>query len=174
VLLLAAIGGGGFVVLMKKRAVAAQIDGADAGHAAARDAHGAAPIYVPLDAFTVNLADNDAERFAQVAVTFEVEDDKAVEQVKSYLPSIRNAILLILTRKTSAGLLGGEGKEQLAREIARGAARAMGYDVPAEEPAADAASAAGGEQAIANRRPPRKAEPIGPIRRVHFANFIIQ
>jgi flagellar FliL protein len=158
VLLLAAIGGGGFVVLMKKRAVAAQIDGADAGHAAARDAHGAAPIYVPLDAFTVNLADNDAERFAQVAVTFEVEDDKAVEQVKSYLPSIRNAILLILTRKTSAGLLGGEGKEQLAREIARGAARAMGYDVPP----ADAASAAA------------RVESFGPIRHVHFANFIIQ
>jgi flagellar FliL protein len=155
VLLLAAIGGGGFVVLMKKRAAASQLDGTDAEHAVA---HGSAPIYVPLDVFTVNLADNDAERFAQVGVTFEVEDDKAIEQVKSYLPSIRNAILLILTRKTSAGLLGAEGKEQLAREIARGAARAMGYDVPP----ADAASASA------------RLESFGPIRHVHFANFIIQ
>ena len=36
----------------------------------------------------------------------------------------------------------------------------MGYDVPAEEPAAAAASAAGGESVIANKRPPRKAEPM--------------
>jgi flagellar protein FliL len=179
VLLALAIGGTTLVVLKKRAAAAAALaeaEGAEpAGHHDGERSK-TPPTYVPLEAFTVNLADKDAERFAQVGVTFELDDAHAVEQVKNYLPSIRNAILLLLAQQTSADLLGRAGKEQLAREIGRAATRAMGYDVPAEEPAvaADAASAAGGEQAIANQRPPRKAEPIGPIRRVHFANFIIQ
>ena len=177
VLLALAIGGTTLVVLKKRAAAAAALAEAEGAEPAAQHAgenNRTPPTYVPLEAFTVNLADKDAERFAQVGVTFELEDAHAVEQVKNYLPSIRNAILLLLAQQTSADLLGRAGKERLAREIGRAATRAMGYDLPAEEPAADAASAAGGEQAIAHKRPPRKAEPIGPIRRVHFANFIIQ
>jgi flagellar FliL protein len=178
VLLALAIGGTTLVVLKKRAAAAAaalaEAEGAEPATQHAGEKNKTPPTYVPLEAFTVNLADKDAERFAQVGVTFELDDAHAVEQVKNYLPSIRNAILLLLAQQTSADLLGRAGKERLAREIGRAATRAMGYDLPAEEPAADAASAAGGEQAIANKRPPRKAEPIGPIRRVHFANFIIQ
>ena len=178
VLLALVIGGTTLVVLKKRAAAAAALAETEGDAAVPHDSERSKtpPTYVPLEAFTVNLADKDAERFAQVGVTFELEDAHAVEQVKNYLPSIRNAILLLLAQQTSADLLGRAGKEQLARDIGRAATRAMGYDVPAEEPAiaADAASAAGGEQAIANQRPPRKAEPVGPIRQVHFANFIIQ
>jgi flagellar FliL protein len=142
------------------RRATAQLEGGDAAaaHAAPRD--DAPPIYVPLETFTVNLADAQAERFAQVGVTFELEDAKAIERVKSYLPSIRNAILLILTRKSSAELLDAAGKERLAREIGREAARAMGYELP---PAPTTSSPARTE-----------GQPFGPIRHVHFANFIIQ
>ena len=175
VLLALALGGTTVVVLKKRAAAAAALAEAEGEPAAQHDERGKTPpTYVPLEAFTVNLADKDAERFAQVGVTFELDDAHAVEQVKNYLPSIRNAILLLLAQQTSADLLGRAGKEQLARDIGRAATRAMGYDVPAEAPAADAAPAAPGEQAIANTRPPRKAEPVGPIRHVHFANFIIQ
>ena len=177
VLLALAIGGTAVVVLKKRAAAAAALaeaEGEPAGHHDERSK--TPPTYVPLEAFTVNLADKDAERFAQVGVTFELEDAHAVEQVKNYLPSIRNAILLLLAQQTSGELLGRAGKEALAQEIGRAATRAMGYDVPAAQPAAaaDAASATGGEPVIANKRPPRKPEPVGPIRRVHFANFIIQ
>jgi flagellar protein FliL len=37
---------------------------------------GAPPTFVPLDPFTVNLADRDAERYAQVGVTLELDDAK--------------------------------------------------------------------------------------------------
>ena len=177
VLLALAIGGAALVALKKRAAAAAALAEAEGAEPAAQHAgekNKTPPTYVPLEAFTVNLADKDAERFAQVGVTFELDHAHPVPQVKYNLPSFRKAILQQLAPQTSADLLGRAGKERLAREIGRAATRAMGYDLPAEEPAADAASAAGGEQAIANKRPPRKAEPIGPIRRVHFANFIIQ
>jgi flagellar protein FliL len=178
VLLALVIGGTAVVVLKKRAAAAAALAEAEGEPAAPHDSERGKtpPTYVPLEAFTVNLADKDAERFAQVGVTFELEDAHAVEQVKNYLPSIRNAILLLLAQQTSGELLGRAGKEALAQEIGRAATRAMGYDVPAAQPdaTADAASASGGEPAIANKRPPRKPEPVGPIRRVHFANFIIQ
>jgi flagellar protein FliL len=173
VLLALAIGGTTVVVLKKRAAAAAALAEAEGEPAAHHDERSKTPpTYVPLEAFTVNLADKDAERFAQVGVTFELDDAHAVEQVKNYLPSIRNAILLLLAQQTSGELLGRPGKEALAQEIGRAATRAMGYDVPAEPAAAEAATAS--EPAIANQRPPRKPEPIGPIRRVHFANFIIQ
>lgn len=181
VLLVLALGGATVVVLKKRAAAAAAAMEADADGAQAGARHDAEhartpPTYVPLDAFTVNLADKDAERFAQIGVTFELEDAHAVDQVKNYLPSIRNAILLLLAHKTAAELLGRPGKELLAREIGLEATRAMGYDVPAEvEPpvaAGEPASGAAGE--AIPKRPARKAEPVGPIRHVHFANFIIQ
>jgi flagellar FliL protein len=178
VVLLLAVAGGAAVVVLKKRAAAA----AEAAEAGAEEPAGhaerskIAPTYVPLDPFTVNLADKDAERFAQIGVTFELDDPHAVDEVKNYMPSIRNAILLLLAHKTAAELLGRPGKELLAREIGREATRAMGYDVPAEvEPpvAADEPASGAAGEAIP-KRPARKAEPVGPIRHVHFANFIIQ
>ncbi len=54
--------------------------------------------------------------------------------MKLYMPAIRNAILLILSRKSAEDLLTAEGKVQLAGEIQRGAARAMGYEIEEPEP----------------------------------------
>lgn len=152
-LLLAALGGAALLVMKKRAAAAAAEEGAEPAAAQAERDPAKPPTYVPLDVFTVNLADKEVERFAQVGVTFEVDDEHAAERVKGYMPSIRNAILLLLTHKTSADLAGRPGKEQLAREIRRESTRAMGYDVPEDAPA--------------------KAD-IGPIRRVNFASFIIQ
>ena len=43
------------------------------------------PTFVPLDPFTVNLADKDVDRFAQIGITLEVEDPKFAEQIKAYI-----------------------------------------------------------------------------------------
>ena len=51
---------------------------------------------MPLDPFTVNLADRDAERYAQVGMTLELADPKAADLLKAYMPAIRNNILLVL------------------------------------------------------------------------------
>jgi flagellar FliL protein len=171
VLLVLGIAGAGVVVFLKKRAArlaaeaeggeAAQVDGAhekrDAKHA---------PTFVPLEMFTVNLADREAERYAQIGMTLELDDAKVADDIKAYMPAIRSNVLLVLAHKTSAELLAPEGKRRLAFEVRREASRVLGYEIADEAAANDAASAP---------KPAKKriTEP-SPIRQVHFSNFIIQ
>lgn len=146
-------------------ATTAAEDAAPAEKPAVRRERAAPPVYVPLEPFVVNLADRDTDRYAQVGITLEVDDPKFAEEMKAYLPSIRNSILLILSHKSAAEMLDREGKEQLAAEIAREAVRPMGIDiVPAM-----AELAASGK--------PRKRRPAAvhnPVRQVHFSSFIVQ
>ena len=92
------------------------------------------PFYLPLDPFIVNLADKEADRYAQIGITFELESSMSGDQIKAYMPAIRNAVLMILANKTSKDLLNREGKEQLALEIQREAVRPMGIEVAVPEP----------------------------------------
>ena len=92
------------------------------------------PVFLPLDPFIVNLADKDVDRYAQIGITLELESTVFADQVKAYMPAVRNAILLILAQKTSRELLGRSGKEELAEEIMREAVRPMGIEILAPEP----------------------------------------
>ena len=178
------LGGGGVggLLYMKKQKAAAEAaaaadDDSDAAAAAKpekkreKNAH---PVFVPMDAFVVNLADHDADRYAQIGITLEVPDEKVSEEIKTYLPAIRNNILLLLAHKSSADLAGGDGKELLAKEIRREALRAMGEetgeDVDAATPADDAASGAKPHK----KKPKAEDAPEAPIRSVQFSSFIIQ
>jgi flagellar FliL protein len=128
VLLLVLGGGGAFWYISKQKAAAAALaaeedggDGAAATHApAAADAHGdkkAPPVYLPMDNMVVNLADPGGERVAQVGITLEVTDAHAADSVKAYMPTIRSAVLMLLSRKTSEEMLSPEGKQKLIEEI---------------------------------------------------------
>lgn len=131
------------------------------------------PTFVPLDPFTVNLADRDAERYAQVGITLEMDDPKLADQIKVYMPAIRNNILLALADKTAGQLMERGGKAKLADQVRRETARGMGYDV--EEPDDEEE---GGAEAAKDAKPKKKkkkkAEAPLPITAVHFSNFIIQ
>jgi flagellar FliL protein len=168
--LLLAAGGGAAVYLLKKRAADAAAAEAEGGedHAEAAEpekkARTSPPSFLPMDAFVVNLADRDAERYAQVGVTLQVDDPKAAEELKLYMPAIRNGVLMVLAHKTSAELLEREGKEKLAAEIMREAARPLGIDLP--DPAAAASAPA--------KRKKAEPEAHNPIEHVHFSSFIIQ
>jgi flagellar FliL protein len=109
--------------------------------------------------------------------------------MKTFMPAIRNGILMILAHKTSRELLDRAGKEQLAAEILRESARTMGIDVDepeaevekvADVKATDAAHDKAGDddeakpKAAPKPKPKKEAAAPNPIRRVHFANFIIQ
>ena len=138
IVLLAA--GGGAVMFMKKKAAHAAAEAEGAGEEAAADEHKAGkidpahpPTFLPLDVFVVNLADKDADRYAQIGVTLEIESAGTADQIKAYLPAIRSAILLIISHKTSRELLDRAGKDALAAEIQRATVRPMGIDIP--EPA---------------------------------------
>ena len=119
------------LLMMKKKSHAEDEEGA-AEEKPAATAHakpGTPPTFVPLDPFTVNLADKEVDRFAQIGITLEVADPKFADQLKAYMPAIRNNVLIVLSHKTSAELLSGEGKEKLAREIRRESVRPMGIEL---------------------------------------------
>lgn len=124
------------------------------------------PTFVPLDQFTVNLADRDQDRFAQVGLVLEIDDAKVAEDIKTYMPSIRNAILLLLSHKTSVELIEPEGKEQLAEDVRVAAAQAMGLNVaPAEDLSASAPR---------GKAKHKKGQDDNPIVHVNYSSFIIQ
>lgn len=175
VVLLLVVGGGAAFFLMKKKGADAEGDDAEAegGHAPAA-AHAPAPkprkhdtghppTYVALDPFVVNLADRDSERYAQIGMTLEVDDPKFAEEMKGYMPAIRNAVLMILAHKTSVELLQRDGKEKLAEEVMREAVRPLGIEIEADEH----------DESGAKKK--RKRAPVyNPVQQVLFSSFIIQ
>jgi flagellar FliL protein len=181
VALLGMVGGGAAVYLKKKaaaEAAALEAEDEDADTAGAGHAHAAAkehkkdekhspPVFVPLDPFVVNLADREADRFAQVGITLEVADAHVGDEIKAYMPAIRNNILLLLSHKTSQELMEPEGKEQLAVDVRREALRPMGFELPDED-----------EDTGAKKKKKKKAKAADaeelPIKSVQFSSFIIQ
>jgi flagellar FliL protein len=181
VLVVVLAGGGAALMLMKKSSAAAEDaaetaeadEGKPAKKADAKRDPKAVPVFVSLEPFTVNLADRDADRYAQVAVTLELTDATLEPQIKSYMPAVRHNILLALSDRTAGELLARDGKQALAERIRRETARALGYKVPSEEQIQAAADEAGSEDAQRKKRR-KAAESELPIRAVHFGNFIIQ
>jgi flagellar FliL protein len=108
------------------------------------------PVFLPLEMFTVNLGDREAERYAQVGVTLELSDAKTGDVLKAYMPAIRNDILMLLAHKKAAELQERSGKLELAREIRRAAMKPLEDEVDPE------------------------SSDEAPVRAVHFSSFIIQ
>jgi flagellar FliL protein len=171
-LLVVLAGGGAALFLMKKKASAADEEGDEpVAEAKAEQAEPSRreerkpPIFVPLDPFTVNLADRDAERYAQIGVTLEIDDPKVGEELKTFMPAIRNNILMLLAHKTAGELLTREGKLKLMREIRRETMTPLGYHLDVD---------AGDSAQVAGRKKKKQAEVVYPVKAVHFANIIIQ
>lgn len=75
------------------------------------------PVYVAMDAFTVNLVPESGEQFVQIVLSVEVADLPAGDRIKTYTPKIRNNVMMLLSGKKASELLTKEGKEALAGEI---------------------------------------------------------
>lgn len=168
------LGGGAAAMLLSKKSAAHDQDAeaAEEGDAPAAVRHepGAPPTFVPLDPFTVNLADREAERYAQVGITLEVADTKVGDQIKLYMPAVRNNILMALADKTAAQLMDRNGKKQLAEQVMRETSRALGYEVDEPDPEADEEE----EPPRSKKKRRKKPEQTLPVTAVHFSNFIIQ
>ncbi|OGA97776.1 MAG: flagellar basal body rod protein [Burkholderiales bacterium RIFCSPHIGHO2_12_FULL_69_20] len=182
VLLLVLVGGGAAFFLLKKAPADGEEGADDGGHgkaathapapkAAVRREPGAPPVFVPLDPFTVNLADRESERYAQIGLTLEIDDAKTGEELKLYMPAIRNNILMVLSHKTAAQLLTREGKDKLAQSILYASVRPLGYEIDEEEeePEEDADA-----PVKPKKKKKKKAPPVLPVVAVHFSNFIVQ
>ena len=169
VVALLVVGGGAAAFLVMKNRAAAEAAAED-GEAPPkkREAKPApvkdpkqAPAFMPLDPFTVNLADRNADRYAQIAITLELSDPAQADVIKAYMPAVRNNVLMLLSHKSSAELLEHDGKLQLAEQIRKETARALGFDVEDDE-----------EDTAKKKR--RRAPVELPVTAVHFGTFIIQ
>ncbi len=73
-----------------------------------------------LDAFLVNLADQDAARFVKVTFRLGLDDPKSGEEYASdpvTLAATRDRIISILSTKNAEEILTPEGKDKLRKEI---------------------------------------------------------
>ena len=77
----------------------------------------AAPVFINLDPFTVNLVPETGDQYLQVILSLELDDPTADAQLKALTPKIRNNITLLLSSKKASELLPKEGKEKLAEAL---------------------------------------------------------
>lgn len=119
----------------------------------AKEAH-AAPVFINLDPFTVNLVPETGDQYLQVILSLELDNPTADVQVKALTPKIRNNITLLLSSKKASELLPKEGKEKLAE--------ALKVEI---------------NSVIEPPKKSKKGEAIsseGPVKAVLFTSFIIQ
>jgi flagellar FliL protein len=65
----------------------------------------------------VNLRSDSEEQFLQVAMTLSVKEQADADQIKLYMPEVRNRMLLLLSSKAGSEILTPEGKQKLSEEI---------------------------------------------------------
>lgn len=114
VLILAGGGLFGWKVLSKK-------GGEDSGHHASiegKKGKDAGPGHIiPLDPFVINLADPTEIRYLKVTINLEVDSEKTSEETQARMVQIRDALLMLLTSKTSEDVKDIGGKLKLQDEM---------------------------------------------------------
>jgi len=76
-----------------------------------------APVFVPLEPFVVNLQSDSGDKYLQVSMTLQAQDDETAELIKKNMPQVRSRLLLLLSSKDAAEILTSEGKEKLIEDI---------------------------------------------------------
>jgi flagellar FliL protein len=117
------------------------------------------PVFVNLEPFTVNLQPDQGEQYLQVVTVLKVEDAKAGDSIKQYMPELRHRMLLLLSAKRASEISAVPGREKLAEEL-RNEANAI------------VAASAGGHGKGQAGGPKQHIE--GPVQGVLFTSFIIQ
>jgi flagellar FliL protein len=141
--------------------------------------HVTAPVFLPLDQFTVNLQPEEGQQqFLQVAVTLKLASDAASEGIKLQMPEVRNRILLLLSSKKPAEVVSVEGKQKLAAEIIEQIDVSIAEQRPAKPKRAQAHKAVekgkAGAKAEPKPAPAPEPEPESEVLAVLFTHFIVQ
>jgi flagellar protein FliL len=142
-----------------------------------------APVFVPLEQFTVNLQLEESPQFLQAGLSLKVADSAVVDSLKTYMPEVRDRVLLLLSSRKASELLTVDGKRKLGNDILQTINAILLPPAPAtkappkaarEAPPPAEADADGEEKAAreAAPQPPAKVQP--PVLNVLFTSFIIQ
>ena len=110
VVVLAAAGGGAWFFLGKKN----QSDKKEVKKAEDSDKP---PVFLSMEAFTVNLQSETGDKYLQATITLQVPDEEQVNLIKTNMPQLRSRLLLLLSSKEAADILTSEGKTKLTQEI---------------------------------------------------------
>lgn len=148
VVFLAGGGGGGYWWFAKQKAAAATEEEAgghggkrahkaekkaDDGHDEKDDDAPAGGALLPLNVFTVNLADQEAQRFLRTNVQLVIDGDEAVikelEHEKLPVARARSVVLDLLSSQKSSEIATAEGKDALKKAIAEKASKALHHEV---------------------------------------------
>ncbi|MCU0763863.1 MAG: flagellar basal body-associated protein FliL [Hydrogenophaga sp.] len=165
VVVTALLAGGGALYLLKKNTADEYADEEEEAALAEPQRSETPPAFLPLENMVVNLADPGGNRFAQIGISLQIENEKIGEEMKKFMPSIRSSVLLLISQRTSDELLQLAGKEKLALDIVAEISRIMGYRMPE--------SAEGG--ATGTEKIKRKSKlPPNPVQAVLFSSFIVQ
>lgn len=77
-----------------------------------------APIFLRIEPFTVNLADDThGSRLLYVGVTLRVGEEQSKELLDEHMPQVRSRLLTLFSGKQATELTSPEGKQQLANEV---------------------------------------------------------
>ena len=76
-----------------------------------------APVFVSLEAFTVNLQPDPDDKFLQLELSLQVANAEEAELLKGQMPAVRNRLLMLLTSKKATDISTVEGKKLLSDEI---------------------------------------------------------
>ncbi|MFZ1874750.1 MAG: flagellar basal body-associated protein FliL [Chania sp.] len=78
-----------------------------------------APVFMPLDTFTVNLVtpDNNPDRVLYIGLTLRLPDEATRRQLNDFLPEVRSRLLMLLSRQEAGQLASEQGKHQLVVQI---------------------------------------------------------
>ncbi|XKH60297.1 flagellar basal body-associated protein FliL [Halomonas sediminis] len=77
-----------------------------------------APIFLRIEPFTVNLADDTyGSRLLYVGVTLRVGEQQNKELLEEHMPQVRSRLLTLFSGKQANDLTSAEGKQQLANEV---------------------------------------------------------
>jgi flagellar FliL protein len=78
-----------------------------------------APVFMPLDTFTVNLVtpDNNLDRVLYIGLTLRLPDEETRRRLNDFLPEVRSRLLMLLSRQEASQLANEQGKQQLVAQI---------------------------------------------------------
>ena len=76
-----------------------------------------APIFVPIEAFTVTLQNADTERIMHVGLTLRVNDEQTRTRLEKYMPEVRSRILMVLSSQSPTAVQTSQGKTDMANAI---------------------------------------------------------
>jgi flagellar FliL protein len=76
-----------------------------------------APIFVPIEAFTVTLQNAETERIMHVGLTLRVSDEQTRTRLEKYMPEVRSRILMVLSSQSPTAVQTQQGKTDMVTAI---------------------------------------------------------